>query len=829
VADEIKFLSQITPSSNNLGAGDKLVGVSGATDLLFTPVQVAAGLPGGGGGGVPGGSPTQVQFNSSGAFGGDVGFTYGGNGKAALGSVGSGTGGALSLKGNTSGTVALAAAPAAGAWTMQLPTTPGSPGFVLNTDGSGHTSWVAVGAGNLTFATADVTYHVTATGNDTTGDGSVGAPFATIQNAFAVGTRTFNFGGFNFTIQVGPGTFQGLNVNTTLINCNAFALIGDNSVAVGTPSPVILTTNPQINGACTITTGKGTSGVTQTVWVSGFTFTGNANGAIDASVTVFLGEPSNSQPSKNYYKPSLAIGGAVRTILLNAIMDFSGAISTFDVSLFNSFEAFFTTIGQETIYNSRLFLDNWQIVGGTLTVGKGFIWHGSGTQFEVDATVGIAGTVIGPKCQVEANSFLTVQGLNLLPGTLLSVVIRGGILNDFVNTQTITGSNPAAGSAYTIYGPSVNIGQQGVNTGQLKLLGTTSGQVTLSTQDAAGTWTLKFPTTTGTVNQVLQTDGTGVTSWVTPTGGGGGTPGGSTLQVQYNNAGAFGGVNLFVESANVLGQRNGVNAQSKYVYNTFTDASNYERAAIDWTTTANVLSIGTQAAGTGTVRNLKFVVGGANQLDYGITNLATWTTPASFACTSLNCTGLNAGGGNIVSTGAAFIGLIGNGFLQAAATNVLRFCDSGLGTNGWLNWAGQTRVTSDFSVTSSATLINVTGLSVAVAAGRTYSFDVYLSCTCAAAGGAKAAIAGTCTATNIIYDGWMFDTNVMKGQANSVALGGTVASSTTTATTGVVIQIKGTITVNAAGTLTVQIAQNTSNATATIAKRGSYFIVHDMP
>jgi len=31
-------------------------------------------------------------------------------------------------------------------------------------------------------------------------------------------------------------------------------------------------------------------------------------------------------------------------------------------------------------------------------------------------------------------------------------------------------------------------------------------------------------------------------SWATPAGGGGGTPGGSTTQVQYNNAGAFGGI-----------------------------------------------------------------------------------------------------------------------------------------------------------------------------------------------------------------------------------------------------------------------------------------------
>ena len=41
--------------------------------------------------------------------------------------------------------------------------------------------------------------------------------------------------------------------------------------------------------------------------------------------------------------------------------------------------------------------------------------------------------------------------------------------------------------------------------------------------------------------------------------------------------------------------------------------------------------------------------------------------------------------------------------------------------------------------------------------------------------------------------------------------------------------IEGTITVNAAGTLTVQFAQNTSNGTPSIVKRGSTFIVQDMP
>jgi hypothetical protein len=53
------------------------------------------------------------------------------------------------------------------------------------------------------------------------------------------------------------------------------------------------------------------------------------------------------------------------------------------------------------------------------------------------------------------------------------------------------------------------------------------------------------------------------------------------------------------DAANTLAQRNGTNAQAFRVYNTFTDASNYERARIAWV--SNQLTIGTESAGTGSV------------------------------------------------------------------------------------------------------------------------------------------------------------------------------------------------------------------------------------
>jgi hypothetical protein len=61
------------------------------------------------------------------------------------------------------------------------------------------------------------------------------------------------------------------------------------------------------------------------------------------------------------------------------------------------------------------------------------------------------------------------------------------------------------------------------------------------------------------------------------------------------------------DAANTLAQRNGVNPQTHRIYNTYTDASNYERGVIGWT--ANALQIGTEAAGTGTLRNINLIGG----------------------------------------------------------------------------------------------------------------------------------------------------------------------------------------------------------------------------
>lgn len=57
-----------------------------------------------------------------------------------------------------------------------------------------------------------------------------------------------------------------------------------------------------------------------------------------------------------------------------------------------------------------------------------------------------------------------------------------------------------------------------------------------------------------------------------------------------------------------------VSSPKFHAYNTYTDASNYERGTFDWSTTANTLTIGTQKAGTGSTRSIQFDVGGSAAL-----------------------------------------------------------------------------------------------------------------------------------------------------------------------------------------------------------------------
>jgi hypothetical protein len=75
----------------------------------------------------------------------------------------------------------------------------------------------------------------------------------------------------------------------------------------------------------------------------------------------------------------------------------------------------------------------------------------------------------------------------------------------------------------------------------------------------------------------------------------------------FRGAGSTTDLSLYRDAADTLAQRRSTNPQAFRVYNSYTDGSNYERGVVAWDT--NVLKIGTEAAGTGSARDLRISTG----------------------------------------------------------------------------------------------------------------------------------------------------------------------------------------------------------------------------
>lgn len=236
-------------------------------------------------------------------------------------------------------------------------------------------------------------------------------------------------------------------------------------------------------------------------------------------------------------------------------------------------------------------------------------------------------------------------------------------------------------------------------------------------------------------------------------------------------------------------------------------------------------SINLTPKGNGTV---KIVGTGTAQLYATANSLRVYGSTASWntAVSSRQFWAEDFAGGNVGFYFSSTETNSGTGIMKAA-TGVVGAAASSTVNAGWFTDAGVKRVATQFDKTSDTTLANITGLSATVTAGRTYNFIATLFTTSNVAGGVKAAIAGTATATSIIYEAETSSAGVpgAVGTARATALATAVGD--VTAVTVAKITITGTITVNAGGTLTVQFAQNASNGSASSVLVGSWFRVWD--
>jgi hypothetical protein len=129
-----------------------------------------------------------------------------------------------------------------------------------------------------------------------------------------------------------------------------------------------------------------------------------------------------------------------------------------------------------------------------------------------------------------------------------------------------------------------------------------------------------------------------------------------------NNANLAADTSVYKDAVGVLAQRNGTNPQAFRIYNTYTDASNYERLGITWA--SSICTIGLAQAGTGLVRSL--VIAGAN---------ATSGAGGNVTITAGNGSGVGAGGNIILQPGAQG---------SSGGNGVVRFYSSaGVATGYW--------------------------------------------------------------------------------------------------------------------------------------------------
>lgn len=237
---------------------------------------------------------------------------------------------------------------------------------------------------------------------------------------------------------------------------------------------------------------------------------------------------------------------------------------------------------------------------------------------------------------------------------------------------------------------------------------------------------------------------------------------------------------------------------------------------ITWETPAGGAALTSTQVGYGDGSNL--LTGEAAFTYNATTNTLTSdnvSAPTGFAAGNLR---MNASGTVVTTTSGDlnFTSASGDIVIATGTRTILT------GTAQFFPRGGLKRVGTQFDKTSSTVLSDVTGLSVSLAASTSYRFRAVLFTTSNIASGVQAAIASSGSITSIIYEGYNTSAGSI-AQTRATTSGASVAA--VTAVTAATIIIEGSITTNAAGSLTVQFAQNTSNGAASSVLVGSYIEV----
>ena len=370
----------------------------------------------------------------------------------------------------------------------------GTLGYVMSTDGAGNLSWVAQG-GNAG------------------GGASIANGNSSLNIATAGGNIVANVGGFNDILKITP---DGAN----LTNLNVAGDITSLTLTVTGNSDLGNVGNITINGG-----GSGyilsTDGLGGLSWISGSngayiangnarveTFSANSNVVIagnlipNANITYSLGSDTNRFTNLYLSGNTIILGdstissNATSTIITNPTGSnfvISGAGGSYFISNGTS---------NATVQNNGNI--NFTVAGTTNTV----IFAETSSNFA--GNVSVTGNVIGGN--ISTVGLITATG-NITGGNLHTSGLISATGNVLAGNIGTSGALTVTGNVDFTLSPNVSLG----SVANLHIGGGTNGYV-------------------------LGTDGTGNLSWVVKGTSSNATPGGANTQVQFNDAGTFGGV-----------------------------------------------------------------------------------------------------------------------------------------------------------------------------------------------------------------------------------------------------------------------------------------------
>lgn len=563
---------------------------------------------GGGGGGSPGGSNTNVQYNSSGTFGGSTAFTFvngGGLATLTLGYSLSSIKGVITLENATNAnTVSIQPGTTSSSWTLTLPTTAGSSGQYLQTDGSGNASWATVSTGitiGTTAITSGTSTRVLYDNGGVVGEYAITGTGDVVLNNSPTFVDDATFGAQQTTqgAIILANTAAGAYSTTIKSSNSASAAWTLTLPTTAGTSNYVLTTD---GSGVTSWTSVGSIGVSSFSGdTTGLTPSTPTTGAITLGGTLNVGHGGTGQTTLTVH--GLLIGNATSGI--NAMsagsagqLVTSGGASADPVWTTATYPSTATGTGKLLQADGTNWVATTATYPGTAT-GTGKLLQADGTNW-VATTATYPGTATSSGTLLQANGTDWVSTTATYPGTAASsgTMLRANGTNWVASTNTYVDTAAAgtflvAATANTITASATpTLGVQQTTQGSLTFANTAAGAFPVTIQSSNSTtaaWTLTLPVAAGTSGYVLTTDGSGVSSWTNPTSlgidldvGTTAITSGTTGRVLYDNNGVLG------EYTAVPVAFGGTNATSASI-TAFNNITGYTATGATGTTSTNLV------------------------------------------------------------------------------------------------------------------------------------------------------------------------------------------------------------------------------------------------